>query len=156
MILLNPLLLIAISAIAIPVIIHLLNNNRYKVEPFGAMMFLRKAVKQRAQTIKIQQLILLCLRCLFFIFLAIAFSRPVSNVNAVDSDEACTHIIIIDNFICRTILSLKVTDPYIGTPSQTKNQTILTHIRVIKYYVLQCPGNYFIFVPLRRIPFIFT
>ena len=73
---LNPIMLIGFAALAVPIIIHLLNRSRYRVLKFGAMMFLRQAQHERAQTIKLQQILLLLLRCLLLALLVWAMCRP--------------------------------------------------------------------------------
>lgn len=80
----------------IPIVIHLLNKSRFKVEPWGAMMFLQAASKVRSQRIKVQQWLLLLLRILFFIFLATALSRPIFNSGVGDIDQPITHVLVLD------------------------------------------------------------
>ena len=100
---LAPWLLIGTLFAAVPIIIHLLNRSRFKVEPWGAMMFLQAATRVRAQRIKIQQLILLLLRALFFVLLGLALARPVTGIPESEETEAgdnaeypTTHVIIFD------------------------------------------------------------
>gem|GEM_PF-977019 len=83
--------------VLLPILIHLFNKTRYRVEPWGAMMFLQKAMQVRSQRIKIEQLILLFLRCLFLIALAFAFARPFSQWGEGDGKEATTYCLIIDD-----------------------------------------------------------
>lgn len=81
----------------LPILIHIFNKTRYRVEPWGAMMFLQKAVQVRSQRIKIEQLILLVLRCLFLIALAFAFSRPFSKWGKGAWDDATSYMLIFDD-----------------------------------------------------------
>jgi hypothetical protein len=92
---LNPWMLLAL--IAVPIIIHLLNRSRFKIERWGAMMFLRKAVQVRAQRIRLEQILLMALRCLFLAALALALARPVSNRGGGGRDDPTTHVAVIDN-----------------------------------------------------------
>ena len=62
---LNPWMLLGTLLVGIPIVIHILNRSRYRVEPWGAMMFLQKAMQIRSQRIKVEQILLLVLRCLF-------------------------------------------------------------------------------------------
>jgi hypothetical protein len=95
--LLSPIMLLGVLFGVIPLIIHLLNRSRYRVEPFGAMMFLEAATQDRAQTIKLQQVLLLSLRLLFFVLIAAALSRPVSRQSTVAAGiQPTTHVVVID------------------------------------------------------------
>jgi aerotolerance regulator-like protein/VWA domain-containing protein len=95
---LNPLLLFGALLGIVPIVIHLLNKTKYKVEPFGAMMFLVASVKVRASRIKLQQLLLLLLRILFFVFLALALARPVIMPKfGTASNQPVSNILIIDD-----------------------------------------------------------
>ena len=42
--LLTPIMLLGVLFGIVPLVIHLLNRARYRVEPFGGMMFLKAAV----------------------------------------------------------------------------------------------------------------
>jgi len=79
MTLLKPILLLGAALAVVPLIIHFLNKTRYRVEPFGGMMFLRSAMRVRAQTLKLRQLLLLLLRCALFALLALSLARPVQR-----------------------------------------------------------------------------
>lgn len=83
--------------IASPILIHILNRSRYKVEAWGAMMFLQKAMQVRSQRIRIEQLILLALRCLFLILLSLALARPLFKWGEGSWDDPTTHLIIFDD-----------------------------------------------------------
>ncbi|MCJ8331697.1 MAG: BatA domain-containing protein [Lentisphaeria bacterium] len=97
---LNAALLLGGLLAAVPIIIHLLNKSKFKIEDWGAMMFIEASLKVRAQRLKLQQLLLLLLRALFFILLAMALARPILNPISANSggsvDEPTTHILIID------------------------------------------------------------
>jgi hypothetical protein len=93
----NPFMLFGLLAIALPILIHVLNRSRYKVEAWGAMMFLQKAMQVRSQRIRIEQLILLALRCLFLGLLAMALARPLAQWGEGAWDDPTTHLIIFDD-----------------------------------------------------------
>jgi hypothetical protein len=73
---LNPWLLLGTLAIAVPIIIHLLNRFRHRKIQWGAMELLRRAIIVRSRQIQIEDLLLLALRCLAIILLAMAMARP--------------------------------------------------------------------------------
>ncbi|MDT8389363.1 MAG: BatA domain-containing protein [Lentisphaeria bacterium] len=97
MTLLNPILLFGMLFAAVPIAIHLLNRNRYQVERFGGMMFLRQALAVKARRLKLRQFILLLLRCAALALLALALARPVSRPRSGGvADAPTTHIIVLD------------------------------------------------------------
>ena len=73
---LNPLLLIGAIGIALPILAHLLNQQKVKKTDWAAMQFLNRNVLVRSSQIKLRDFLLLCLRCLALLFLVLALSRP--------------------------------------------------------------------------------
>jgi len=76
---LAPGMLIALGAVAAPVILHFLNKTRTRRIPWAAMRFLRESLERNQRRMNIEDVILLLLRCLLFILLAFVFARPVLN-----------------------------------------------------------------------------
>jgi len=64
-----------LMAASIPVIIHLLNRRRYKVREWAAMQFLLEAIKRNRQRLRLEELLLLLLRCLIAIVLGCTLAR---------------------------------------------------------------------------------
>ena len=60
---------LAVGAVAVPVLIHLLNRRRFKVVTWAAMRFLLAAQKQNSRRLRIEQLILLLTRILIVLLL---------------------------------------------------------------------------------------
>jgi hypothetical protein len=73
---LNPLLLLGALGIALPILAHLLNQQKVKKTDWAAMQFLNRNVLVRSSQIRLRDLLLLCLRCLALLFLVLALSRP--------------------------------------------------------------------------------
>jgi hypothetical protein len=73
---LNPLLLLGVSGVAIPILIHLLNKRRFERVVWAAMRFLRISVEQNQRRMKLEDLLLLILRCVLVLLLALALARP--------------------------------------------------------------------------------
>jgi hypothetical protein len=70
-------LLAALAALgAVPVIIWLLNRNRYKVVRWPALEFLLRIMQQRKRRIQLREIILLVLRTLAVVLMALALARP--------------------------------------------------------------------------------
>ncbi len=65
---------LGVLGVSVPVIIHLL--KRYRVIQWGAMALLLKTLKRRRRKIRMEDLIVLLLRCLALLFLALALMRP--------------------------------------------------------------------------------
>jgi hypothetical protein len=73
---LTPLFLAGATALAIPVIIHLINREKRVVVQFPSLMFLHKIPYRSIRRQKIRHLLLLLLRCLALLLFVAAFARP--------------------------------------------------------------------------------
>jgi hypothetical protein len=65
---------VAGGAISIPIIIHLLNRRRFKVVTWAAMRFLLAAQKKNSRRMRLEQILLLALRCLMVLLLVLAMA----------------------------------------------------------------------------------
>ena len=74
---LNPWLLTGLALASAPIIIHLFNRRRFKVQEWAAMDFLVNAASTNRRRLKLEDFILLLLRTLLIILLVLAVSRPV-------------------------------------------------------------------------------
>jgi hypothetical protein len=95
---LYPGFLIALSALAIPVVIHLFNFRRFKTVYFSNVRFLKNVQEETATKNKLKHLLILIARCLALAFLVFAFAQPfipAKNVGAEASHRAVS--IYIDN-----------------------------------------------------------
>lgn len=79
---LNPWLLVGLAGISVPVVIHLLNRFRHRQMDWAAMELLRRAIVQRSRQIKMEDILLLLLRCLAVILIVLAIARPVIRTAA--------------------------------------------------------------------------
>jgi hypothetical protein len=73
---LAPALLAALAAIAIPIVVHLVQRDRRRVVAFPSLMFLRRIPNQTVKRRAIRHWPLLILRIAAFALLALAFARP--------------------------------------------------------------------------------
>lgn len=96
---LYPAMLGALAAVAIPIGIHLLNKFRVRVIDWAAMKFLADSLRKNERRLKIEDLILLILRCLLFALLALAFARPVWQALASGASGGGTvaAVVLLDN-----------------------------------------------------------
>lgn len=74
--LLNPLFLAGLVALAIPVLIHLVQRQNPQGQAFPSLMFLRQIPYRERRRREIRHWWLLLLRCLGLLLLVIAFTRP--------------------------------------------------------------------------------
>lgn len=59
-----------------PVVIHLLNRRRFRVVRWGAMDFLREAIRRNRRILELRDLLLLVLRTLAVLLFGLALARP--------------------------------------------------------------------------------
>ena len=77
----NPGLLWLGALVGVPILIYLINRQRFRRRKWAAMDFLLKALKKSRRRLQIQNLLLLLIRCLIIILLVLAVSRPVMHSN---------------------------------------------------------------------------
>ncbi len=65
-----------VAAISIPIIIHLLNKRKFKIVDWAAMEFLLDADKKNRRRVRLENLILLLLRCLAVLLIGWFLARP--------------------------------------------------------------------------------
>lgn len=76
MALLNPILLFGVLGIAVPIVIHLLNKQRVERVWWGAMRFLKVAVEKNQRRLRVEDWILLVVRCVVVGLIALVLARP--------------------------------------------------------------------------------
>src|SRR5690349_7284494 len=96
---LNPLLLFGLAAVSVPIIIHLLNRRKFQKVVWAAMRFIQASVEKNQKRMRIEDMILLALRCLLLALLALALARPaiLSNSSDMLGQSKVTGVIILDN-----------------------------------------------------------
>ena len=97
---LNPFFLLGLLAVAVPVVIHLINLRRPQKVQFSTLSFLNELKKSTIRKIRIKQYLLMALRALAVLFLALALARPFlpPTLTGSSSSEAPKAIgILIDN-----------------------------------------------------------
>lgn len=95
MILLAPKFLFALTALLVPVLIHLFNFRRAKRVYFSNNKFIKKVNEVSSSKRKIKHLLILCTRILFMLFLVFAFAQPF--IPASEEALAPNVIIYFDN-----------------------------------------------------------
>jgi len=64
-----------LAAVSLPIMIHLLNRRRFKVRDWAAMQFLLDSIRKNRRRLRIEEMILLAVRCLAVLLLAMAIGR---------------------------------------------------------------------------------
>lgn len=93
-----PVFLFALSAIAIPIIIHLFNFRKFKTVYFSNIRFLKEVKEETQAKSKLKHLLVLAARILAISFLVFAFAQPfipVENKKVVVGDKVVS--IFVDN-----------------------------------------------------------
>ncbi|MEZ6092026.1 MAG: BatA domain-containing protein [Pirellulaceae bacterium] len=94
----NIALLGGLAAVAIPLIIHLLNRSKFKTLDWGAMHLLESVIASNSKRIRLEQLILLLIRCAIPALLAFCLARPVlTGWQALPGDAPSSTVIVLDN-----------------------------------------------------------
>lgn len=69
-------ILIGLAAVAIPIVIHLLNRRQARTMAWGATRFLLASLASRNRRILIEEIVLMILRCSLVALLVLAMARP--------------------------------------------------------------------------------
>ena len=95
---LNPAMLFGMTALAIPIIVHLLNRRRFKKIQWAAMRFLQVSLERNQRRMKVEDWILLLLRMAIVALIALAVSRPTTDwLKSKGLSSKVTASIIIDS-----------------------------------------------------------
>jgi hypothetical protein len=99
--LLNPVMAwVGAGAVSVPIVIHLLNKRKFERVVWAAMRFLRVSVEQNQRRIRIEDMLLLALRCLLLLLLGLALARP--TIRSIGSggwlgQAKVTAVVLLDN-----------------------------------------------------------
>jgi hypothetical protein len=82
--LLNPWMLLGLAALAVPIVVHLLNRRRFEVVDWGAMQFLQISNVTRRR-LMLEELLLMAVRMLLLAVLVIGLAAPMTTSKALRS-----------------------------------------------------------------------
>jgi hypothetical protein len=85
---------------AVPIIIHLLNKQRYRVVEWAAIQFLLNTLKKNSRRLQMRDLILLALRTAAVILAALALARPTiapGHFALLGGGGAINAVVVLDN-----------------------------------------------------------
>ena len=95
---LNAILLGGVAAASIPIIIHLLHKNRFKVVKCAAMHLLDPLQRKQRRRIQIEQLLILIVRCMIPAVLALLMARPVlTGMQSLMGGAKTSVVVALDN-----------------------------------------------------------
>ncbi len=95
---LNPLFLLGLAAVAVPVIVHLVRRTRAPRVEFPSLMFVRRIPQRTIRRRRMQNWLLFALRCLAFLLLVLAFVRPYFGSGQADATRGQrANVILFDN-----------------------------------------------------------
>lgn len=95
---LEPWVLAALPLVALPILIHLINQRRYQTLRWGAMMFLLAANRMSRGYARLRQWLILAFRTLAVLGLILALSRPLASgwLGLAGGGRADTTLILLD------------------------------------------------------------
>jgi hypothetical protein len=95
---LQPWLLAALPLVALPILIHLINQRRFQTIQWGAMMFLLAAQRMARGYSRLRQWLIMLFRMLVVAGLVMAVSRPLASgwLGLVAGGKADTTIVLLD------------------------------------------------------------
>ncbi len=96
---LNPWLLGGAALVGVPILIHLLNQRRFKTMDWAAMEFLLEADRRNRRRVRLEHLILLLLRCLAVLLLVLLVARPFLKPSVVAAvlPSSVERVVILDD-----------------------------------------------------------
>ena len=118
----QPWILLALPLVAVPIIIHLVNQRRFQTVPWAAMMFLLQASRMSSGYTKLRQWLILLMRALAVACLVFFTSRPLASglIGLLGSRSSEVAIVLLDR-------SPSVQETQSGT-GMTKLQSALTQL----------------------------
>ncbi|MCD6308878.1 MAG: BatA domain-containing protein, partial [Candidatus Latescibacteria bacterium] len=93
---LNPAVLFAMAAAALPLVIHLLSRRRAKDVAWPSIEFLDRMRTERMRRLRLKQLLLILVRTLIIVLIVMAFARPAVN-SAFHRNARISAVIVVDS-----------------------------------------------------------
>lgn len=94
---LDKVILISLIAIAVPVILHLLNLQKVQKIEFSTLMFVKEFSKTRYRKLRIKNLLLLLIRAAIIALIVFTFAEPFMKGNASGSNARKLGILFVDS-----------------------------------------------------------
>ena len=106
---LQPLALFALPLIALPILIHLINQQRHRTLPWGAMMFLMSAKRMSKGMAQLRHFLIMLMRMLAVGALVFVVSRPLAGgwLGSVGMGKPDTTLILLDRSVSMEMVDLQ-------------------------------------------------
>lgn len=93
---LNSIFLLGLAAMALPIVIHILNRRRVRNVPFSSVEFIFELSRRRMNKVNLRRWIILLLRTVAVILIVLAFARPTIQAAAafLAPGKAPKHVVI--------------------------------------------------------------
>ena len=94
---LNPVMLLGLLAVLVPIIVHLINRRQAARVPFPAMVFLLRSQEQTARHLKLRQWLLLAARIGVLLLIPLAMAQPYAlcGESGVTADERLPAAVVV-------------------------------------------------------------
>ena len=94
----NPAMLFGAFAVAAPIIIFLLTRFRHRTVDWAALTFLQRALKRQQRRLRLENLLLLLIRCLIVLLFVLALARPqaAGDVALNEEDTNKNVVLLVD------------------------------------------------------------
>ena len=135
------------AAASIPIIIHLLSKRRFRRVRWAAIDFLMEADRQNRRRVRMQELILLALRCLAMLLIGVMlarwFIRPEAVAAVLGSTARAERIVLLDDSYSMGVR----TEPHAGeTAGRSGEATVFqraksTLLRLVQVLRQESPGD---------------
>lgn len=121
---LNPLFWVGLTAIAAPILVHLVRRTRARRVQFPALIFVRQVPQRTIRRRTLHNLLLLVLRCLAILLVVIAFTRPFFSGRSAAKENASggATVILIDT-------SLSMRREGLFADAQNRAESTLNEVR---------------------------
>jgi hypothetical protein len=89
-----------VAAVSVPIIIHLLNRRKFKIVDWAAMDFLLEADKKNRRRVRLENWLLLFLRCLAVFLIGLLLARPYDSsglASGLFAEQKFERIVLIDD-----------------------------------------------------------
>jgi len=98
MVFLSPWFLVALGGVAVPVIIHLIHRRKVRQVRFSSVMLLDEIVRRYRSRHRIQEWLVLCLRCFAVGAVALGLARPALRSSAPLGPDCACAILLDDTY----------------------------------------------------------
>ena len=92
---LAPWLLGFAGAAAIPVLVHLISRSRHREVKWGAMHLIELTLQQKQNRMRVENWLLMLLRCLLPLLLAFMMAQPILKGASILWDEAKVSVVLV-------------------------------------------------------------